>query len=80
MKKRKIILFCLLAVFGFALFAYGISFHATNILPQKTDDFTILASSESALIKEVSIGGVKRDESGDIRKTYTGKAPTACDT
>ena len=35
---------------------------------------------ESEIMKEVSRGGVVRDASGDIRKTYTGKPPETCPT
>jgi hypothetical protein len=79
-KKTKIIIFCLLTLFGAAVFVYGICFHSTNILPQQRDDFTVRTASEPALIKEVSIGGVTRDTSGNLRQTYTGKAPQACPT
>ena len=79
-RKAKVIIFCVLALFGVALFAYGIFFHSTNILPQQRDNFTVRTASEPALIKEVSIGGVTRDTSGNLRQTYTGKAPQACPT
>jgi hypothetical protein len=78
--KTKIIIFCLLTLFGVAILVYGIFFHSTNILPQQRDDFTVRTASEPALIKEVSIGGVTRDASGELRQTYTGKAPQACPT
>lgn len=79
-RKRKIILFCLLVLFGVALLTYGVCFHSTDVLPQKADDQTILTKSEPALIKEVSIGGVERDQFGNIKQTYTGQAPQACPT
>jgi len=78
-RKAKVIIFCVLALFGVALFAYGIFFHFTNVWAQQ-DDSTVFAKSEPALIKEVSIGGVTRDTSGNLRQTYTGKAPQACPT
>lgn len=41
----------------------------------------MVAQSEPTLIKEVTIGGLKRDASGEIKKTYTGnRAPAACPT
>ena len=79
-KKIKIIIFCLLTLLGAVLFAYGMFFHSTNILPQQKDDLTILTASEPALIKEVSIGGVARDASGELRRTYTGQPPKFCPT
>ncbi len=79
-RKGKIVLFCLLSLCGAALFIYGVCLHSTNVLPQQADDSTILAKSEPALIKDVTVGGVTREQSGRIRQTYTGKAPEACPT
>ena len=79
-KKTKVIIFCLLTLLGVVLFAYGIFFHFTNISPQQPDDPAVRTASEPALIKEVSIGGVTRDTSGQLRQTYTGKPPQACPT
>lgn len=79
-KKTKIIAFCVLIVLGAALLAYGALFHSTNVWPQQGGDSAALAKSEPALIKEASVGGVTRDESGKIKQTYTGKAPEACPT
>ncbi len=79
-KKTKIILFGLLILLGVALLTYGAFFHSTNVSPEQEDGSPALAKSEPALIKEVSVGGVKRDESGKIKQTYTGKAPKACPT
>ena len=78
--KTKIIIFYLLTLLGAVLFVYGGSFHLTVILPQQKDDSTILIESEPALLKEVSIGGVTRDASGELRQTYTGRPPQACPT
>ena len=78
--KGKIAVFCLLLAIGIVLFIYGLFFHSTNISPQQADDSATLAKPEPALIKEVSVGGVKRDDSGKIKQTYTGEAPQACPT
>ena len=79
-KKTKIIIFGLLILLGVALLTYGAFFHSTNVSPQQEDGSPALAMSEPALVKEASVGGVKRDESGKIKQTYTGKAPKACPT
>jgi len=79
-KKTKIIIFSLLILLGVVLLTYGAFFHSTDVLPQQEDGYPPIATSEPALIKEVSVGGVKRDESGKIKQTYTGKAPEACPT
>jgi hypothetical protein len=78
-KKAKIVIFCLLVLLGAAFFTYGVFFHSTNVTAQQ-DDSTVLAKSESSLIQEVSIGGVTRDASGNLRQTYTGEPPKACPT
>jgi len=79
-KKTKIIIFGLLILLGVALLTYGAFFHSTNVLAQQEDGSPTLAMSEAALIKEVSVGGVKRDESGKIKQTYTGESTKACST
>ena len=57
---------------------YGVGFHRMEVFPEEGQAF--VSASEGALTKEVTIGGVRRDESGNIRQTYTGKAPAACPT
>jgi len=79
-KKTKIIIFSLLILLGAVLLTYGAFFHSTNVSAQQEDGSPALAMSEPALIKEVSVSGVKRDESGKIKQTYTGKSPKACST
>ncbi len=79
-KKTKIIIFSLLILFGVVLITYGAFFHSTNVSPQQEDGSPALAMSEPALVKEASVGGVKRDESGKIKQTYTGEAPEECPT
>ncbi|OHB59149.1 MAG: hypothetical protein A2173_10850 [Planctomycetes bacterium RBG_13_44_8b] len=90
-QKGKIVVFIILLLLGIALLTYGAFFHSAKISPQpfggelrmvepQADDSTMLVKSEPALIKEVSIGGIKRDESGKIIQTYTGQAPQACPT
>lgn len=79
-RKPKVTIFTLLTLLGVVLFVYGICFHFTNILPQQPDNPAVRTASESALIREVSIGGVARDTSGKLRQTYTGRPPQACPT
>lgn len=78
-RKAKVVLFCLLILFAATLLTYGVFFHSTTVAAQQ-DDSTVLARSESSLIQEVSIGGVTRDASGNLRQTYTGEPPQACPT
>ncbi len=37
-------------------------------------------TTEPALIREVTIGGLVREASGQLKKTYSGQAPKACPT
>jgi len=79
-RKEKIITFSLVILTGAALLGYGVFFHSKNILPQKNEDSAMLVQSELALIKEVSVGGIKRDESGRLKRTYDKTPPKVCPT
>lgn len=78
--KTKIIVFGVLVLLGVALLAYGVFSHPTNVLPQQGGDSDAIVKSEPALMKDASVGGVTRDDSGKIKQTYTGEAPAACPT
>ena len=65
---------------GVVLLIYGVFFHAAVIAPAGDDTAMASATRETSLIREVAIGGLERDESGEIKKTYTGQAPKACPT
>ena len=79
-ENRKIIIFWLLIVLGIVLLGYGAFVHSADVLPQNEDGSPVTTKSEPALIKEASVGGVTRDESGKIKQTYTGAAPKECAT
>ena len=81
-KNTKILIFGLLVVLGAALLAYGAFFHSTAVSAQQEGQPVLLAKSEPSLIKEASISGVKRDETGKIKQTYEigEKAPETCST
>ena len=80
--NTKILIFGLLVLLGAVLLAYGAVFHSTNVSAQQNGQPVLLAKSESALIKDASVSGVKRDESGKIKQTYEigENAPKACST
>ena len=64
---------------GAVLLIYGLLFHSALI--SSAEDTKVTSSqAETALIREVTVGGLARDESGQIKKTYSGKAPEACPT
>jgi len=71
---------CVLVAAGAAALIYGVLFHSTNISPAQGTDSPASAKAEPALIKEVTVGGLERDASGQVKKTYTDKAPQACPT
>lgn len=76
---QRIIVSISLLIAGLGLFAYGAGFHPSTVLPEKQDSPAVL-KSEPELVKEASIGGLKRNALGDIRLTYTGIPPKDCAT
>jgi hypothetical protein len=80
--KTKIIIFGVIILLGAALFSYGAFFHSTEITAQAADGPMTLSKSERALVKDASVGGVARDESGKIKQTYNQgeKPPETCAT
>ena len=96
MEKGRAVLALLLVVVGAGLLAYGL-FHNSIAVWSSSRPPEMLGSdgepnevpvvaqaeiaSEPAVTQEVARGGVTRDESGQIKKTYEGKeAPKACPT
>lgn len=41
-------------------------------------DLTSVVESEPTLTREVTVGGVARLDSGELKRTYTGKGPALC--
>ena len=78
--NKQSVISCLLILIGISLFIYGTFFHSTSVLAQKDDDPTVLLLSEFAVIRDVTVGGLRFDEAGRIKRTYTGKPPEACPT
>ncbi len=96
MEKRRAGLALLLVAVGAVLLVYGLGFRSVAVTPgaatppltpgagtiTPASAVTAAAASELAITQEVARGGVKRDESGALKKTYEeGKqAPQACPT
>lgn len=80
--NTKILIFGLLVLLGAALLVYGAFFHSTTVSAQQDGEPVMLAKSEPVLMKDASVSGVKRDESGKIKQTYEigEKAPETCST
>ena len=81
-RKTNVIIFCLLILLGGGLLFYGVFFHSATVSAQRDGEPVMVAKSESTLIKDASVSGVKRDEAGKIKQTYEvgEKAPEACST
>ena len=78
-RKIRMLASAALAVGGAALLAYGLLFNAAMVSSAE-ESAEVSAASETALIREVTIGGLERDERGRLKKTYTGQAPSSCPT
>ncbi len=76
---QRIVVSITILLAGALLLTYGVTSHPSTILPEK-DGGSEMIKSESQLVKEASIGGVRLDESGNIRLTYTGTPPKDCAT
>jgi hypothetical protein len=77
-KKMQILMPCVLTALGVVMFVYGADFHRKAVYSENGE--AIVATGEFGLIREVTVGGIRRDELGNIRMTYTGTAPSACPT
>jgi hypothetical protein len=80
MKKpnKQAIIPIILLLLGIVLFVYGADFHRKPVYSE--DGTQVMGKAEFGLIKEVTVGGIRRDELGNIRQTYTGKPPESCPT
>ena len=81
-KYGKVIVFALLLTVGGAMLTYGILGHTTSVAAMDANDPNLIAKSEPALIKDVSVEGVKRDADGKLAQTYDSATgpPKACPT
>jgi hypothetical protein len=97
MERGRAVLAPLLVVVGVGLVAYGFFHNSIAVLSKPPSPPVVTVSdgeptpvqaapqvqptSEAAVVQEVARGGVTRDESGQIKKTYEGtEAPKACPT
>jgi hypothetical protein len=93
--NKRLVFSFLLVPAAVAALVYGIIFHSTTILAQRIDeveddspDATAqhvaeplnLDLREPAIIFDVTVGGLVRLDSGAIKRTYSGKPPSACPT
>ncbi len=95
MEKRNAVLSLVLVGVGAVLLLYGLFAHAGEVWPADraptqpslTIDSIVVepvvvasVTPEPGMIREVTIGGLKRDAAGLLKKTYSGQAPKACPT
>jgi len=81
MEKRRTALSLTLIAAGVALLVYGLFGQSAAVTSDEEGQGSRAVTSELAVTKEVARGGVKRDESGQIKKTYEGNnAPKTCPT
>ncbi len=93
--NKRLIFSVLLVPAAVAALVYGFIFHSTLILAQPGDEveedsphetaqhvieWLDLDLREPAIIRDVTVGGLVRLDSGAIRRTYSGKPPSACPT
>ena len=77
--KRHVSITTLLLAAGAVLVIYGVFFHSLAVLPEK-EQGQAMQFSQAAVIRDITVGGLKRLPNGTITRTYTGMAPTACPT
>ena len=80
MEKRRTVLSLALVAVGAGLLMYGLFAHAGAVWPADEQAATASVTAEPAMIREVAVGGLKRDALGQLKKTYSGQAPKACPT
>ena len=83
---RRLALAAILVAAGAALLLYGVAVHSRTVLlkqaePPAAEAEKTIQESEPDLIREVSVGGVLRNPSGKIERTYgEGETPSLCPT
>lgn len=79
-RKTRKYLAVILITAGMVLLVFGLAFHSVTILPAESDGQETIQLSEPEIISDTTVGGVSRVGSGQIKRTYTGKAPSTCPT
>jgi len=86
-RAARIVLAAMLVAAGAALVLYGVAVHSRTVLlkqakpPAAAVAEKTLQESEPALIREVTVGGLRRSLSGELERTYgEGETPSLCPT
>ena len=80
--KKKVIAFAVLICAGAALVVCGAAFNSKLVAFTDEEGYEdVSVKSEFDVIRDVTIGGLKREGGGMLVQTYTpGKEPAACPT
>ena len=70
MEKRRAVLSLVVAAVGLSLLTLGLIHEPAAVSPDGQDQQQVAAMSEMAITQEVARGGITRDESGEVTKTY----------
>jgi len=93
--NKRLVFLVLMVPAALAALIYGTIFHSTTILAKQSDESGKNATEtisqqiaepatiklpEPGIIRDTTVGGLVRLDSGAIRRTYSGKPPSACPT
>jgi hypothetical protein len=76
----RLFLIILIVPLALAMLVYGVFANSITVLPQQDDEASGIELTESQVIRDVTVGGLTRLDSGTIQRTYSGKPPEACPT
>jgi len=85
-RAARIVLAAMLVAAGAALVIYGVARHSRTVLlkqaePPAAEGARTIDEPEPALIREITVGGLRRNPSGKIERTYgEGETPSLCPT
>ncbi|MHC4459800.1 MAG: hypothetical protein ACYS6W_07450 [Planctomycetota bacterium] len=87
-RNKRLVFSVLLVPIALAVIIYGTIFHSTTILAKQSEepeDHQVaepasMKLQEPTIIRDTTVGGLVRLDSGAIRRTYSGKPPSSCPT
>jgi anti-sigma factor RsiW len=84
---RRLALAAILVAAGAALVIYGVAVHSRTVLlkqaepPAAAEGSRTIDEYEPVLIREITVGGLRRSLSGELERTYgEGETPSLCPT
>ena len=85
-RAARIVLAAMLVAAGAALVIYGVAVHSRTVLlkqaePPAAEAARTIDESEPALVREITVGGLRRNPAGELERTYgEGETPSLCPT